>query len=1035
MDFQDSQVTPPASWEKFESLTRALFAAIWNDPLAQQNGRSGQAQHGVDVFGYPADGVRRVHGVQCKGKNEIVGSRATIAEFDAELLKAERFKPALAHWTFATTAIDDAVLQEHVRIVSEARVERGAFPVSVIGWKSIVALISRYRTSLAEFYPELSHDMPALLEAVKALPSAEETAQLRQALLAMAPLPPKADAGWVELTFGEVRDLGPALMGRPMGPADVAACPVLPEVSDLIDDLERAGSARLAGLPGAGKSICILQCAVEAHRRGWRVLRLIGGQVSHIDQEPGDRTLRILDDAHLIPSHSLRLLEERASSRLWVLSAHTTLDPKSMLPGTVHLDAKRAVRVISQGLKMDLNATRAAVERVDDRVGPRIGDESIEGRLEQAEIAEYPWQFCFILGGGWRRAKSIASSTRAIGADLVLAAAAIRQLASRDAPCSNAQLSDLLSRAEVQDHGEAEIAALVHLRHLLATDDLRCPHQRLAAVLLGRIADGQDEHGRRAIKRLFETVLADPAMPVAGLSLLLNELAFFESGRWIGLIEPSALESLLARCWTATEALDVRAACSALLSIKRYRPDHHDLIRSQIETISGWLAAALPESCYALGSILNGLRSHDEPLAIELMERTDPTAMAAKVSHAPPGHASEIAYLISQMPTFSNLPWKSAYLGALNRSACLAKMAAWPRDAYLSSAATYCQHFGWVDEAFGLDLVESLMPAIEERLRADPIHAFHELNDIFWHVLRVYDPLHIYVGDRAPTGRMRRIAGRLVSRWSAPSLAASLSTASPREFQSAAGILHVIAKVRPPMYQAIALSIDWDRVATTIGPGWSHEVGDAIQLFGAVYAHQPARAAVRAMIASRETMIETLSTRMAAIAPDTAVRHLEAGRRIALTHWGSADWQLGALLLAHLAAARRPDLIERFLGPHEQGLGKILSQKSPSFYREATFFIRLQHELAPASFERVLAAVDVSSAETGWTDALKTRPQRKEDGGRDDPRAAVRLLVQHGQASVTPAGELARKLRSRFPTLSVPTKKWLQPLGEPPSLD
>ena len=121
MDFIDKQIPPPKSWEKFEDLTRALFAAVWRAPLAQKNGRSGQQQHGVDIYGTPEAAPGKNFGVQCKGKNEGYGAKATIAEFDAELAKAEKFRPTLGHWTFATTASNDAPLQEHARLVSERR--------------------------------------------------------------------------------------------------------------------------------------------------------------------------------------------------------------------------------------------------------------------------------------------------------------------------------------------------------------------------------------------------------------------------------------------------------------------------------------------------------------------------------------------------------------------------------------------------------------------------------------------------------------------------------------------------------------------------------------------------------------------------------------------------------------------------------------------------------------------------------------------------------------------------------------------------
>ena len=107
-------------------------------------------------------------------------------------------------------------------------------------------------------------------------------------------------------------------MGRPLGPADVAACPILPEVALLTADLERAGTARLAGVPGAGKSISILQVALQMYCRGWRVLRLADpiGKIPSFD-ESLKPTLYIVDDAHLTRPAFLRELEEQATASRW----------------------------------------------------------------------------------------------------------------------------------------------------------------------------------------------------------------------------------------------------------------------------------------------------------------------------------------------------------------------------------------------------------------------------------------------------------------------------------------------------------------------------------------------------------------------------------------------------------------------------------------------------------------------------------------------------------------------------------------------
>jgi hypothetical protein len=154
MDFLDKQIVPPKSWGKFEDLTCALFTAIWEYPGTQKNGRQGQPQNGVDVYGQPKNASHQWYGVQCKRKTSWPVANVTKEEFDAELAKAESFSPPLSHWTLVTTAPNDATLQKHVRKISTARTKAKKFPVEIMFWETVLAKLSAQPSVLQEFYPE-----------------------------------------------------------------------------------------------------------------------------------------------------------------------------------------------------------------------------------------------------------------------------------------------------------------------------------------------------------------------------------------------------------------------------------------------------------------------------------------------------------------------------------------------------------------------------------------------------------------------------------------------------------------------------------------------------------------------------------------------------------------------------------------------------------------------------------------------------------------------------------------------------------------
>ena len=147
------QIAPLKSWDEFEDLCCALFQKEWRNPMAQKNGRPGQRQNGVDVFGVNKDDAGLLYGVQCKGKDGTYGAKLTIAEITAELEKADTFQPKLGHWIIATTAPVDAKLQEYARKLTGVRKNAGLCSVTVYGWDDIVTLLHKHLDVTCRFYP------------------------------------------------------------------------------------------------------------------------------------------------------------------------------------------------------------------------------------------------------------------------------------------------------------------------------------------------------------------------------------------------------------------------------------------------------------------------------------------------------------------------------------------------------------------------------------------------------------------------------------------------------------------------------------------------------------------------------------------------------------------------------------------------------------------------------------------------------------------------------------------------------------------
>jgi len=129
------RLPPPTESGAFELLCLDLWQEMWKaEGGATQNGRSGYGQNGVDLYG--REGGRWV-GVQCKQREERLGSKLTVGELEAEVRAALDFLPALSRYIVATTSAADGKILERVREITAAHLAQGLFEVEVYPWERI----------------------------------------------------------------------------------------------------------------------------------------------------------------------------------------------------------------------------------------------------------------------------------------------------------------------------------------------------------------------------------------------------------------------------------------------------------------------------------------------------------------------------------------------------------------------------------------------------------------------------------------------------------------------------------------------------------------------------------------------------------------------------------------------------------------------------------------------------------------------------------------------------------------------------------
>ena len=1027
MDFQEKQISPPKSWELFEELCLVLFRAIWQDPTAQKNGRRGQRQHGVDIFGEPGKVDNMFHGIQCKGKDTGYGSALTTDEIDREVAKAERFAPAIKDLTFATTAPRDTHLQEHARKLSVARAGNGRFTVHVLAWEDIQSLLAEHPSVIGRFYPEQAFDMPAILRSVQAMPRGQEVADIlalvQQCLVGGRRQPPAHSALWRPITFDHNRGLGPALLGRGLGPGDAAACPRLVEADIVVRHLRLAFSARLAGDPGTGKSVCAYQAAHTFAQQGWSVVRLGDPQAKYVTLAPPDDkpTLFLVDNAHLMGRDVLDDIEDQACPTKFLLTVHTASDHTSAHRGSIAMDGIRAVKTIASVLKSDLLRTLAAVARADDRVGERSMDEDLARRIDDAQSSsKYPWQFCFVLGGGWRRANEAADASRTHGADLILSIAAALQLASRDAITSQDTLVQLglkvgLSAGDIRNG----IAWLLQERLLLSENDLRCPHQRFAAAIIGRAYVGLDAQQRRSFVHACREIITDTATTLAGARVLVHELQFTgsPSHRFAELfphqwIDADTLTILQTRCWGAVTSEDRMFACLLLAELggRHAIPWQRLVTVHRIEILGKWMSSAVHPAGYGLGRLLNDISNDDKHLAAQIVSLTDPVAVSGLVSAATPLTAYTFANMCDRIALGCDEQWKCSFNSALDRNRILQTIAQWPDGEYINDFSRYCWAISLYDRQFAFVMLRAAMPLLQRAIAANPMDGFRQINEIVGYFLHVWDPLDAYTGEYAADPGQISFARDLCRHVDCAVTAEKISAAPRREFQKAAYFLGFFRKVAPKKAAALCKKLDWGRLNETIGPEWHSLTHDTTILICQIAQDKTSRDIVESVIKSHSADIHVMPSRIAVLAPEVACDVINKGGTIQIGDDMALSWPVAAYVVSKFGELRT-DLVCKLVTPHADRAASSLQSKQTNLFDDADTFIRALEETAPEILAKILAKLDPAQAEAAWLACFR-------DGVKAKRTAAI--LVEHCLTMPGELGTVANRLRKRFPSASIP---------------
>ena len=133
----------------FEQFCLQLYKRIIKDDNAQKNGRKGQKQFGIDIFGRKNNSLNWI-GIQCKVRRKALNEK----EIRNEVKKAHKFNPKISKYIIVTTLDRDEKVQGIVRTLTEENIRKKSFPIVIDFWQDLEDEIFKEenRDILYQFY-------------------------------------------------------------------------------------------------------------------------------------------------------------------------------------------------------------------------------------------------------------------------------------------------------------------------------------------------------------------------------------------------------------------------------------------------------------------------------------------------------------------------------------------------------------------------------------------------------------------------------------------------------------------------------------------------------------------------------------------------------------------------------------------------------------------------------------------------------------------------------------------------------------------
>jgi hypothetical protein len=757
------------------------------------------------------------------------------------------------------------------------------------------------------------------------------------------------------------------------------------------------------GQPGCGKSITAWQAAKRFSDDGYSVWR--PHYCATADEllkgiPPAPISLLVVDDAQQFGLAFVERLSEQSCEKLKIIFTSTLADV--MTPDPACISPTSGVDALKTAMLARRDEILPIVQRFDDWVSDSYMDISFERRVENSARQKTPWEFFWVLRGGWRAARAEFESLKQVpNANALVTAIALRQISSCDAGISQERLTRIAGEMGLKvDETDKAISHLASLGLVLISDDiLRTKHISYAYRIVEESLSNENCARWPDTICTFVATALDVNTSLEGVYWLLNAIGMANATR-SGHREElrPILEPLMRRCRNEWHQSEWAVGCaSSLFGLFEFSLEEmlaeEELLLQWFSTGTGRIARF---STGIANHLINGSDKEGRPettgVVKSLFESVDSARLVELANAVTLDDFFSFGDLLSRL-AFYRPSWAEAFLFKFD----------WPRVQNIILNAD-ADHAYAVDKLVGslsllgsrdvgdysLQYVEDIVPFVVRAIHEDPIRTIESMHDVFWRCLGFVP--HFLRGGTGPNEEQHQLARRIVAELDPAAFATAMQNIISRDMESLARSLSIVHEVDAEFISRIAAVVpekDFHDAASSDWRTQSKELRHLLGFFCIGADLQPARN----WVTSNQGVIEgPLEPKLAGIAPQVALDFHKAGKQVSLTGRGQHRWDETVFAISAIAKVDKMvclDIVTSQLPELEAKL-YALTLDSP---RYVVLFFRLIHELSSKMFTEFVGGLDMDDPRAIKTIAQLVKSQPRE---RANYRKLARLACRIG---------------------------------------